>query len=138
MNRKDKTVKQLQAECRKRKIGFMMNWTKAALIKRLEDEDNREKEILELKEQLKTETLQLKEQLAASQKKTGSLRNAAESVPDVMLKKAQRELDHEKTKKASLEKTLDVVRIKKSELSDEWVKSNRKIKELEALVKSLK
>ena len=42
MNRKDKTIKQLQAECRKRKIGFMMNWTKAALIKRLEDEDTRE------------------------------------------------------------------------------------------------
>ena len=42
MNRKDKTVKQLQAECRKRKVGFMMNWTKVALTKRLEDEDKRE------------------------------------------------------------------------------------------------
>ena len=42
MNRKDKTVKQLQAECKKRKIGFMTNWTKLALIKRLEDEDKRE------------------------------------------------------------------------------------------------
>ena len=52
MNRKDKTVKQLQAECRKRKIGFMMNWTKAALIKRLEDEDIREKSILSLQKEL--------------------------------------------------------------------------------------
>jgi hypothetical protein len=48
MKRKDKTVKQLQAECRKRKVGFMMNWTKVALIKRLEDEDKRDKGILEL------------------------------------------------------------------------------------------
>ena len=39
MNRKDKTMKQLQAECKKRKIGFMTSWTKMALIKRLEDED---------------------------------------------------------------------------------------------------
>ena len=63
IERTKKTVKQLQAECRKRKIGFMANWTKTALVKRLEDEDNREKETLELKEQLKTETLKLKEQL---------------------------------------------------------------------------
>ena len=47
MNRKDKTVKQLQTECKKRKIGFMMNWTKIALIKRLEDEDRKDKELLE-------------------------------------------------------------------------------------------
>ena len=46
MNRKDKTVKQLQAECRKRTIGFMMNWTKIALTKRLEDEDRKDKELL--------------------------------------------------------------------------------------------
>jgi len=52
MNRKDKTVKQLQAECRKIKVGFMMNWTKAALIKRLEDEDKREKTALILQEKL--------------------------------------------------------------------------------------
>jgi len=42
MNRKNNTIKQLQAECKERKIGFMTNWTKIALIKRLEDEDKRE------------------------------------------------------------------------------------------------
>jgi chromosome segregation ATPase len=49
---KDKTVKQLQAEMRKRKIGFMMNWTKAALIKRLLEEDKREKDLLSTNEKL--------------------------------------------------------------------------------------
>ena len=68
MNRKDKTVKQLQAECRKRKIGFMMNWTKAALIKRLEDEDKREKAILDLQEQLKKAEVKGKKALLKTKK----------------------------------------------------------------------
>ena len=87
IKRKDKTVKQLQAECRKRKIGFMVNWTKTALVKRLEDEDSREKEILELKEQLDKdrddkdiELAKLKKRLAISQEKSNILRNAAENV----------------------------------------------------------
>ena len=49
---KDKTVKQLQAEMRKRKIGFMMNWTKAALIKRLLEENKREKDLLSTNKKL--------------------------------------------------------------------------------------
>jgi high-affinity K+ transport system ATPase subunit B len=68
MNRKDKTVKQLQAECRKRKIGFMMNWTKAALIKRLEDEDKREKAILELQEKLEKTEVKGKKALLKTKK----------------------------------------------------------------------
>ena len=50
IERTKKTVKQLQAECRKRKVGFMMNWTKIALTKRLEDEDKKDKELSEAKE----------------------------------------------------------------------------------------
>jgi len=53
MNRKDNTVKQLQAECRKRGIGFMTTWTKLALTKRLEDEDKKDKEIDILKSKSK-------------------------------------------------------------------------------------
>ena len=34
---KPKTLKELQAECKKRNIGFMTSWTKMALIRRLED-----------------------------------------------------------------------------------------------------
>ena len=54
MNRKDNTIKQLQAECKKRGIGFMTNWTKIALTKRLEDEDKKDKELLEVKEKLQS------------------------------------------------------------------------------------
>jgi hypothetical protein len=53
MNRKEKTIKQLQAECKKRKIGFMTSWTKLALIKRLDDEDKREESLNELKKEVK-------------------------------------------------------------------------------------
>ena len=53
MNRKDNTVKQLQAECKKRGIGFMTTWTKLALTKRLEDEDKKDKEINILKSKSK-------------------------------------------------------------------------------------
>ena len=52
MNRKDKTVKQLQAECKKRRVGYMGNWTKTALIKRLEDEDKRDIDIKKLKDEI--------------------------------------------------------------------------------------
>jgi chromosome segregation ATPase len=52
IDRKNKTVKQLQAEMRRRKIGFMMNWTKAALIKRLLEEDKREGDLLNTNEKL--------------------------------------------------------------------------------------
>jgi len=59
MNRKEKTIKQLQAECKKRKIGFMTSWTKLALIKRLDDEDKREKSLNELKKEVKDKSEQL-------------------------------------------------------------------------------
>ena len=52
MNRKEKTIKQLQAECKERKIGFMTSWTKLALINRLDDEDSREKKLNELKKEV--------------------------------------------------------------------------------------
>ena len=41
-NRKKKTINQLRAECRRRKVGFMMTWTKEALLKRLDEEDKRD------------------------------------------------------------------------------------------------
>ena len=53
MNRKEESVKKLQEECKKRSIGFMTSWTKMALIKRLEDEDERDVEIKELRGMLK-------------------------------------------------------------------------------------
>ena len=73
MNRKDKTVKQLQAECRRRKIGFMMTWTKPALVKRLEDEDKRELATKKIEEDAINEvnkaTKELKDIKAKAEKK---------------------------------------------------------------------
>jgi len=59
MNRKGKTINQLKAECKKRKIGFMTSWTKLALINRLDDEDKREISLNELKEEVKEKTIEL-------------------------------------------------------------------------------
>jgi len=104
----------------------MMNWTKAALVKRLEDEDNREKEILGLKEQL-----------AQSQKKTGSLRNAAKDVPIHMLKDAQRQLVGEKKICSHIKNEIDDLVQRKRKLGEALNESILKIEKLEALVKSL-
>ena len=100
MNRKDKTVKQLQAECRKRKVGFMMNWTKMALIKRLEDEDKREldikkvedkatKEIDKAKEELESEKIKLGKSLKHLQVKSEELKK---SDPEVLKKQIMEQM----------------------------------------------
>ena len=60
MKRTKSTVKQLQAECKERKIGFMTSWTKMALIKRLEDEDKREASLDELKKEVEEKVKELK------------------------------------------------------------------------------
>ena len=83
MNRKDKTVKQLQAECRKRKIGFMMNWTKIALTKRLEDEDRKDKELLEAENVKKEQDKEINKLKAAI--KTG-IKKAEEKKDSEILK----------------------------------------------------
>ena len=60
MSRTKSTVKQLQVECKERKIGFMTSWTKMALIKRLEDEDKREASLDELKKEVEEKDKELK------------------------------------------------------------------------------
>ena len=60
MNRTKNTIKQLQAECKERKIGFMTSWTKMALIKRLEDEDKRESSVDKLKKEVEEKDNELK------------------------------------------------------------------------------
>jgi len=61
MNRKNSNLKQLQAECKKRDIGFMTSWTKMALIKRLEDEDKRDKKVNDLSEKLNQSKIDVRE-----------------------------------------------------------------------------
>ena len=60
MSRTKSNIKELQAECKKRNIGFMTSWTKLALIKRLEDEDVRESSLKELKKEVKEKDKKLK------------------------------------------------------------------------------
>ena len=56
MNREKENKKELQDECRKRNVGFMATWSKIALMKRLEEEDIREKTLDEtVKELAKTQ-----------------------------------------------------------------------------------
>ena len=48
MNRKDKSIKELQEECKKRNISFLKNWSKKFFITRLEEEDARDEEMREI------------------------------------------------------------------------------------------
>ena len=137
MNRKDKTVKQLQAECRKRKIGFMMNWTKAALVKRLEDEDNREKEILGLKEQLKKETLKLKKELLKKDKTHKMEIHLATKSAKKPLVEAQRKLKEEVKLLEGYETRINIIIDEKFKLMEKSQKVRHSVEQLEVLIKSL-
>tara|TARA_R110002020_G_scaffold392414_1_gene602679 strand:- start:36 stop:482 length:447 start_codon:yes stop_codon:yes gene_type:complete len=48
MNRKDKKIKELQEECKKRNISFLKSWSKKFFITRLEEEDSRDEEMREI------------------------------------------------------------------------------------------
>ena len=106
MNRKDKTVKQLQAECRKRTIGFMMNWTKIALTKRLEDEDRKDKELLEaenVKKEQEEEINRLKAAIKSGIKK-------AEDKKDSQILELKKEMSN----LPSMEKQMDDLKLRKT------------------------
>ena len=98
IERTKKAVKQLQTECKKRKIGFMMNWTKAALIKRLEDEDKREDKVTEIELKAKREVTELE-----------SKAEKAEEIAKTL------KAENKKLKPRAIEKkTLDDIKIKYS------------------------
>jgi len=115
MNRKEKTINQLKAECKKRDIGFMTSWTKMALIKRLEDEDSRDDEILKLKKEL----TEIKE--APKKAKAG----------------LEKELNRHKAAKIRLEDQIKSFHDEKVKLGQLWLENNEKIEELESRIKSL-
>ena len=155
MNRKDKTVKQLQAECRKRKVGFMMNWTKIALTKRLEDEDRKDKELLEaenVKKEQDKEINKLKAAIKSGIKKAEEkkdseileIKNKMSSLPsmekkmgDLQLRKIQEkgklELEYDKFRD-------EYTRLRKRlhELSDLKIKKADEIAALTIFITSLK
>ena len=155
MNRKDKTVKQLQAECKKRKIGFMMNWTKIALTKRLEDEDRKDKELLEaenVKKEQDKEINKLKAAIKSGIKKAEEkkdseileIKNKMSSLPsmekkmgDLQLRKIQEkgklEIEYDKFRD-------EYTRLRKRlhELSDLKIKKADEIAALTIFITSLK
>ena len=115
MKRKEISVKKLQEECKKRNIGFMTSWTKAALIKRLEDEDNRDKELLKLKRQL----------------------DKVKAEPKNLLDRAQENLKKYKAYKIELEGQIKALHDEKTRIGAIWLENNDNISETEALIKSL-
>jgi|TARA_Y100000034_G_C6754807_1_gene335769 anti-sigma28 factor (negative regulator of flagellin synthesis) len=115
IERKNKTIKQLQAECRKRKIGFMMNWTKTALTKRLEDEDTKDNELLELKNQLKE----------------------MQEAPKKAAEEAELQLAQCERTRIELEESIAQHHEEKVKLGKLWVYNNEKIEEIKSRIKSL-
>jgi hypothetical protein len=115
MNRKNNSVKKLQEECKEKDIGYMTSWTKAALIKRLEDEDVRETDIIKLKNQLVK----------------------LEGLPEKKLENTKEELLQEIVQKKVLEERIKTAQDVKIGLGLEWTKSSKRIEELELLIKSL-
>ena len=147
MNRKDKTVKQLQAECRKRKIGFMMNWTKIALTKRLEDEDKKDKELLEVKETLKKieekrdkELLEAKEKLQVVQNKIKAMPNEKSMQIDINEKiklDKEKRLRYLKRRFHQLQQEQNRLFERTNAIARERVELKKEITTIEEIIKSL-
>ena len=141
---KTETVKQLQAECRKRKIGFMMNWTKAALVKRLEDEDNREKfyeQQMANKEKeidkIAVELSQVHSLHEGDAERRKNRRMVQENKMKDRIKDAKANLEAEKINETDIKEKIEKLLSQKVSLSHQRKASINKIKELEAIIKSL-
>ena len=146
MNRKDKSIKQLQAECKKRKIGFMTSWTKMALIKRLEDEDKKDSEILKIKELAEKKLKKANAEKIKSQKKAASVNKKLRDMDeDEIQKQALKNLKQSKVQHLSKLKrevdNLTVVQEKHYEdaaiIGKKKVKLMTEMETLEVMIKSL-
>ena len=147
MNRKDKTVKQLQAECRKRKIGFMMNWTKAALTNRLEDEDKRElaskkvedkasKEINKAKKEL--ELIQTKHDKNLVELKKSDPEAIKKQIKEQMLKDQKQSLHFLKQKLTAQQTEQDLIIQRSNVIAKECIEIVKEIKVLQFSIANLK
>jgi hypothetical protein len=147
MNRKDKTIKQLQAECKKREIGFMTNWTKIALTKRLEDEDKKDKELLEVKETLKKieekrdkELLEAKEKLQVVQNKIKAMPNEKSMQIDINEKiklDKEKRLRYLKRRFHQLHQEQNRLFERTNAIAQERVELKKEITTIEEIIKSL-
>ena len=114
IERKKKTVPQLRAEARKRGVGFMMNWTRAALVKRLEDEDERDKLLLEAEEKGKKLLLE-------SQKET----KLSEKRHDLSITTVNNNLHGKKVEVEVLKKKYTDYKMKMNSVAEELSKANK-------------
>jgi hypothetical protein len=147
MNRKNKTVKQLQAECRKRKIGFMMNWTKIALTKRLEDEDKRDASRLKLEEStaknIKDKQDKLNEQQIQMEQYTKALGKLDKSeierkIKSDMIVMQERKLISMREELDRMKREQNILIEKSNEIARESIELAKEIKSLEFSVATLK
>ena len=158
MNRKDKTIKQLQAECRKRKIGFMMNWTKAALIKRLEDEDTRELASKKVEDDATKEINKAKKELEAANIKhtdyigkrdaqyAENIKELAKSDPELiekqikekMLTSQKKKINTLRSKLTGMKEDQDQLIQRSNAIARESIKLVQEIQALEFSIASLK
>ena len=139
-------MKQLQAECKKRKIGFMTSWTKMALIKRLEDEDKKDSEILKIKESAEKKLKKANAEKIKSQKKVASVNKKLKDMDEGEIqRKAIEQLRKDKSHNLrNLKQQLDGLTTiqedhykKASEIGDEKSKLMDEIQTLEIMIKSL-
>ena len=153
MNRKDKTVKQLQAECRKRKVGFMMTWTKVALIKRLEDEDKRDAANLKLEKKASKDLEEKEKKLvralntidtanseaAIAKKALGKLdkKTLEQNAIDSLIKQKQTMLSKLKAEFDTLQKEQDRLLQENSIVAHKKAVINKEIESINLMIKSL-
>jgi hypothetical protein len=123
---KEKTIKQLQAECKKRNIGFMTSWSRMALIKRLDDEDKKDDEIKALRSML--------EEKEKSHKHEVHLVERRQRKP---LEVAQTNLKQNKILLEGYEKRIKELKDEKFELMQKSMIIRREVSQLEILIKSL-
>ena len=136
MNRKDNTVKQLQAECKKRGIGFMTTWTKLALTKRLEDEDKKDKEIDILKSKSKKDQQLVKK--AQKDLKKLDKSEIEKKIKSDMIIMQERKIISMREKLDMMKREQNTLIEKSNEIARESVELAKEIKSLEFSAASLK
>ena len=149
MNRKDKTLKQLQAECRKGKIGFMMNWTKLALIKRLEDEDKREDKLIKAETRADLLEKQATEQVKMIETKAGMKIQESEEKKDAaerrLREKPEKILDALANELIMAQKEFDKLLVESDKLNEEkqilgkrYVQAQKRVHLAEEAIETIK
>ena len=123
---KEKTIKQLQAECKKRNIGFMTSWTRVSLIKRLEDEDKKDDEIKALQIMLEEKEQSHKHEVHLVEK----------SVKKPLVN-AQTKLKHNKILLEGYENRIKELKDEKFKLMQKSMEIRHDVSQLEILIKSL-